>query len=125
MERCTASTRADGSVAISSVYKSRHNASGFVTPRAEGGPETWYVRQVVNRRDYGFGVIAREYVEAASLAEADRLWSTTEAQLGNLAASPTLVYQLPVGGERSCDTTYLMPRTEDGFARVVCERSLN
>jgi len=125
MERCTAGALDDGSVAISEVYKVQHTAVGF-RPGAKGGPETWwYARQVFNRRDYGFGVVAREYVKATSLAEADRLWATTDAQLETLVASPNLVYQLPKGGKRSCDTTYLLPASDEGFARVVCENTLN
>jgi len=125
MERCTAGALHDGSVAISEVYKVQHTAVGF-RPGAKGGPETWwYARQVFDRRDYGFGVVAREYVKATSLAEADRLWATTDAQLETLVASPNLVYQLPKGGKRSCDTTYLLPASDEGFARVVCENTLN
>jgi len=125
MERCTAGALDDGSVAISEVYKVQHTAVGF-RPGAKGGPETWwYARQVFDRRDYGFGVVAREYVKATSLAEADRLWATTDAQLETLVASPNLVYQLPKGGKRSCDTTYLLPASDEGFARVVCENTLN
>ena len=125
MERCTAGALDDGSVSISEVYKVQHTAVGF-RPGAKGGPETWwYARQVFNRRDYGFGVVAREYVKATSLAEADRLWATTDAQLETLVASPNLVYQLPKGGKRSCDTTYLLPASDEGFARVVCENTLN
>lgn len=56
---------------------------------AEPSAIAWYARQVFNRRDYGFGVIAREYVKATSHAEADRLWATTDAHLGTLAGSPT------------------------------------
>lgn len=126
VERCTAGALHDGSVAISEVYRVRHTAVGF-RPRASSWPAplTWYARQVFNRRDYGFGVVAREYVKATSLAEADRLWATTDAQLRTLAASPNLVYQLPKGGKRSCDTTYLLPASDEGFARVVCESTLN
>ena len=125
MERCTAGALDDGSVAISEVYKVQHTAVGF-RPGAKGGPETWwYARQVFDRRDYGFGVVAREYVKATSLAEADRLWATTDAQLGTLVASPKLVYRMPKGGKRSCDTTYLLPASDEGFARVVCENTLN
>lgn len=94
MERCTAGALHDGSVVISEVYKVRHTAVGF-RPRAQDGPETWYARQVLSRRDYGFGVIAREYVKATSHAEADRLWATTDAQLGTLAGSPTSSINCP------------------------------
>ncbi len=126
MERCTAETLPDGSVAISSVAKRRYARTGFTRVREEDGPETWwFVRQVANRRDYGFGVIAREYVKAPSLAEADRLWLTSNDELVTVSASPSLVYRMPEGGKRSCNTTFLMPKTEDGFARVVCERTLN
>lgn len=123
MERCTAGALHDGSVVISEVYKVRHTAVGF-RPRAQDGPETWYARQVLSRRDYGFGVIAREYVKATSHAEADRLWATTDAQLGpSRARRPRL--PIAQGGKRSCDTTYLLPASEDGFASVVCESTLN
>lgn len=85
----------------------------------------WNLLTLVNRRDYGFGVIAREYVKAPTLDEADRLWSVSVEQLTGIAGSPRLVYEMPDTPKRKCDTTFLMPRREDGFARVVCEESLN
>lgn len=42
MECCTAGALPDGSVAISSVYKVQHTASGSVRPGAQDGPETWW-----------------------------------------------------------------------------------
>jgi hypothetical protein len=122
-ERCTAGALHDGSIAISSVMKLRRTPRGWTSVRPADGPESWwFARVVVNRRDYGFGVIAREYVKATSLAEADRRWSVSEALLTTLSANPSLVYQLPDEDDRECDSpTYLTPQTEDGFARVVCD----
>ena len=124
MERCTADTLPDGSVAITSVSEASRSRRGFTSPT--GDPDSrWFVRQVVDRRDYGFGVIAREYVKAPTLAEADAQWSLSPLQLTEIASSPRLVYQLPDEPERRCNTTFLMPRNDSDYARVVCERSLN
>jgi hypothetical protein len=70
-------------------------------------------------------VIAREYVKARTLAEADAQWSFSTAQLSEIASSPRLVYRMPDAPTRKCDTTFLMPKTDTGYARVVCEGSLN
>jgi hypothetical protein len=124
MERCTADTLADGSVAITSVSELRRSPKGFTRPN--GDPDSrWYMRQVVNRRDYGFGVIAREYVKAITLSEADTMWSISADQLTEIANSHRLVYAMPVEPKKDCNTTFLTPRQESGYAKVVCERSLN
>lgn len=124
MERCTADTLADGSVAITSVSELRRSRVGFTRPN--GDPESrWYMRQVVNRRDYGFGVIAREYVKATTLNEADARWSISADQLTAIANSHRLVYAMPTEPKKTCDTTLLVPRRESGYGRIVCERSLN
>lgn len=118
MERCEASTLEDGSVAIVSV--STGGPTVERSSHAAGGEEPWFVRQVVNRRDYGFGVIAREYVKAPSLEAADRLWSVDVDGLSRIASSPRLVYELPPPPEEDCILT-LPPEKE--FARVVCRQA--
>jgi hypothetical protein len=123
-ERCIVSPLTDGTAAITSVHEmSRSPRGSFGPPR--GDLARWFMRQVVNRRDYGFAVTAREYVQATTLAEADTQWSVTPEQLTRIARSPRLVYAMPDDPKRSCDTTFLMPRRDDGYAQVVCEGSLN
>lgn len=123
-ERCSVGTLADGSITIEQVGKMvRTGSGGFDSPRTGDAPDSWwFVRQVLNRRGNGFGVIAREYVKAPSLAEADRRWSLTSTQLTQVAGSPRLVYEMPAA-EKECDPTFLLSRRDDGFARVACEDS--
>lgn len=125
MERCSVATLADGSIAITSVVELRRTPAGFVSTPGDDPDTRWFSRQVVNRRDDGFGVIARETVKASTLAGADAQWSVPTPALVEIAGSPTLVYRLPTDPTRDCDVTFLPPETEDGYARVVCEGSLN
>ena len=124
MERCSVDALPDGSIAITSVSELSRKRTGF-TLAADDPDSRWYARQVVNRRSYGFGVIAREYVKAPTLAEADAQWSLPTGRLTEIVSSPRLVYRMPDQPKRDCNTTFLMPRTETGYARVVCERSLD
>jgi len=124
LERCSVNTLSDGTAAITSVVEMSRSPRGTFGP-PHGEFDRWFMRQVVNRRDYGFGVTAREYVKAPTLAEADSKWSVTTEQLTQIASSPRLVYAMPDEPKKKCDTTFLMPRSADGYARVVCEDSLN
>ncbi|NYJ02524.1 hypothetical protein HNR19_003222 [Nocardioides thalensis] len=121
MERCTVEVLGDGSVAITSVFKMRESRRGFTVPRANDDPGLWwYTRQVVHRRDYGFGVIARERVKAPTLDEADEMWSIAPEQLSAVATSPRLVYETPTPPEGCESPTFLMPKNGEGFARIRC-----
>lgn len=121
MERCNVAVLDDGSVTITSVFKMRESRRGFTDPRANDDPALWwYTRQVVHRRDYGFGVIAGERVKAPTLAEADEMWSVLPDQLGAVATSPRLVYETPTPPEGCESPTFLMPKTAEGFARIRC-----
>jgi len=122
LTRCEAATLPDGSVTITSVFATTLRPSGFTRARPDDPADKhWFARQVVNRRDYRLRVIAREYVKAPRLAEADRRWSLGTEQLTRIASSPRLVYKMPPEEERACNPTYLMPRRSDGFARVRCD----
>jgi hypothetical protein len=122
LERCAASTLEDGTVAIASVHAVRRGRDGYSSARPDDPPAArWFVRQVVNRRDYGFGVIAREYVQASTLAEADARWTLDLDTLTRISASPRLVYELPDSDRRECDPTYLIPEKEMGLATVRCD----
>jgi hypothetical protein len=126
MEECTADTLPDGSVSVMSVFKVRPAHGGFTGVRAEDAPESWwFARQVVDYRGYGYGVIAREYVKARSLEEAEQHWAVDVEGLTRIAASPKLVYEMPHAPKKNCDTTMLMPRNEEDYGRIVCENSLN
>lgn len=123
METCTVDVLADGSVTITSVSEIRRKANGdFTLPG--GDPDTrWYQRQVVHRRDYGFGVIAREQVKAETLARADEAWSLSTDQLAAIATSPRLVYEMP-DAEKECESPTFVSGGHDGFARVICDESV-
>ena len=124
-ERCSVDRLPDGSITITSVLEMNRARDGF-RPAKTGDPESrWFMRQVFNPRDYGYGVIAREYVKAHTLAQADAHWSVNPQQLTEIASSPRLVYEMPHGPKKDCNTTFLLPRTEMGYARVVCENTLN
>lgn len=124
LERCSVDRLPDGSITITEVLEMNRMRYGFSRPT--GNPDSrWFMRQVDNGRDYGFGVIAREYVKAQTLAQADAHWSVNPQQLTEIASSPRLVYEMPHGPKKDCNTTFLLPRTEMGYARVVCENTLN
>ena len=124
LERCSVDRLPDGSITITEVLEMNRMRYGFSRPT--GNPDSrWFMRQVDNGRDYGFGVIAREYVKAHTLAQADAHWSVNPQQLTEIASSPRLVYEMPHGPKKDCNTTFLLPETEMGYARVVCENTLN
>lgn len=123
LERCSVNTLGDGSAAITAVAEMSRTPRGIFGPPRDDLAR-WFMRQVINRRGYGFAVTAREYVKAATLGEADARWSVSAEQLARIAGSPRLVYAMPDAPARKCDTTFLMPRRADGYARVVCENSL-
>ena len=120
MARCTVRTLDNGRVATVAVFKVHGAPSGFAQSRPGARGISWFARQVSRIDPDDFGVTAREYVLARSLAEADRLWSADVDQLAAIATSPRLVYQIPPPPESGCQPTFYPPEDGDGFTRVVC-----
>lgn len=104
VEQCSVDTLDNGTVSTTSVYAV---AGGFA-------------RQVVNERDYGFVVTARETVQAADLSAAEAAWTIDEDALVKIASSDRLVYAEPTGPTACEAPTYVLPTNPDKLAQVDC-----